>query len=323
MVIRRRRLHVSHPAVTVAVEFGDRPFDIHGAAGRMRSESLAAGLAFGAFQVRAAGVERVQIRLSPLVAYPVLGLPLAELRGSVIALDDLWGRDTWRLRERLHHAGSWRERFALIDAELSTRLHAGSSADPEVAWAWQQIVAGHGRVRVSDLAARTGWSRHRTWSRFGSQISLTPKRAAMLVRFDQAVHRLAHGHTPARVAADCGYADQSHPHHDVRAFTGTPPPPPRTSHGWLPTTRPGRHTAARPEALGQREHVPATQPSATSVRGFSCRVGPGSRRPACPGTAPPLRILFVDVRRRTGGVRRGLHREPVPPLREAPQTFGA
>ncbi|MFJ9444678.1 hypothetical protein ACIRRH_22790 [Kitasatospora sp. NPDC101235] len=83
---------IPHPAVTVAVEFGGRPFDIDGAAGRMRSESLTAGLAFRAFEVHAEDVECVQVRLSPLVAHSVLGLPLAELRGSVIALDDLWGR---------------------------------------------------------------------------------------------------------------------------------------------------------------------------------------------------------------------------------------
>lgn len=68
-------------------------------------------------------------------------------------------------------------------------------------------------------------------ARFGSQIGPTPKRAAMLVRFDHAIHRLVRGHKPAQVAADCGYADQSHLHHDDRAFTGTPPPPLRTSHG--------------------------------------------------------------------------------------------
>ncbi|MER5728325.1 helix-turn-helix domain-containing protein [Streptomyces sp. NPDC002138] len=214
---------IPHPAVTLAIEFGDRPFDIHGTAGRMRSVSLAAGLSFSAFQVRAEGIACVQVRLSPLAGHPVLGLPLAELGGSVIALDDLWGRDTARLRERLHHARTWPERFALIDTELMTRLDRGRAVDPEVAWAWHQIIASHGRARINDLAARTGWSRQRMWARFGSQIGLTPKRAAMLVRFDQAIHRLVHGHTPAQVAADCGYADQSHLHHDVRAFTGTPP----------------------------------------------------------------------------------------------------
>ncbi|MEU7234934.1 helix-turn-helix domain-containing protein [Streptomyces chrestomyceticus] len=214
---------IPHPAVTVAVEFAGRPFDIHGAGGPLRSQSLAAGLAFSPFQVRAESIECVQIRLSPLAAHPMLGLSLAELRGSVIALDDLWGRDALRLRERLHHARTWPERFALIGTELMTRLQAGQMVDTEVAWAWRQIVASHGRARVSDLAAQTGWSRQRMWSRFGSQIGLTPKRAAMLVRFDHAVHRLVEGRTPAQVAADGGYADQSHLHHDVRAFTGTTP----------------------------------------------------------------------------------------------------
>ncbi|MER0444641.1 AraC family transcriptional regulator [Streptomyces sp. Edi4] len=214
---------IPHPAVTVAVEFGDRPFDIDGAGGPVRSGSLAAGLSFSVFRIQAEAIACVQIRLSPLVAYPVLGLPLGELGAGVIGLDDLWGRDATRLRERLHQARTWPERFALIDTELLTRLHAGKVADPEVAWAWRHIVASHGRVRVRDLAAGTGWSRQRMWSRFGSQIGLAPKRVGMLVRFDQAVHRLAQGHTPAQVAADCGYSDQSHLHHEVRAFTGTPP----------------------------------------------------------------------------------------------------
>jgi AraC-like DNA-binding protein len=214
---------IPHPAVTVAFEFGDRPFDVDGAAGRARLGSLAAGLAFSVFHVRVETVECVQIRLSPVAAYPVLGVPPAELGGKVVALDDLSGRDAPRLREQLHHARTWPERFALIDTALSSRLQAGRVVDPEVAWTWHQIVTSHGRVRVGDLAARTEWSRQRMWSRFGAQIGLTPKRAAMLVRFDHAVHRLVRGHAPAQVAADGGYADQSHLHHDVRAFTGATP----------------------------------------------------------------------------------------------------
>ncbi|WP_249124084.1 helix-turn-helix domain-containing protein [Saccharopolyspora erythraea] len=253
---------IPHPAITVAVEFGDRPFDIHGATGRMRLESLAAGLAFSAFQVCAEGIACIQIRLSPLAACPLLGLPLAELGGSVIALDDLWGRDTPRLRERLHQARTWPERFALIDAELSARLHAGREVEPEVAWAWRQIVASHGRARVSDLAAGTGWSRQRLWSRFGSRIGLTPKRAAMLVRFDHAVHRLVRGHAPAGVAAEGGYADQSHLHHDVRAFTGTTPTA-AANEPWLAAddTAWPSHGGLFPEGGEPRRHLPRAQGS--------------------------------------------------------------
>jgi AraC-like DNA-binding protein len=68
-----------------------------------------------------------------------------------------------------------------------------------------------------------GWSRKRLWSRFRSQIGLPAKRAAKLVRFDHAAHRLSAGEPPGRVAAEAGYADQSHLHRDVLAFSTVTP----------------------------------------------------------------------------------------------------
>jgi AraC-like DNA-binding protein len=94
---------------------------------------------------------------------------------------------------------------------------------PEVARAWDRIVLSRGRVRVETLAAEIGWSRKRLWSRFRSQIGIAPNRAAMLVRFHHAAHRLAAGQSPARAAAESGYFDQSHLHRDVQAFTGVTP----------------------------------------------------------------------------------------------------
>jgi AraC-like DNA-binding protein len=85
------------------------------------------------------------------------------------------------------------------------------------------MVTSRGRVRVERLAAEVGWSRKRLWSRFQNQIGLTPKRAANLIRFDYAVHRLAAGHHAALVAAESGFVDQSHLCRDVIAFTGATP----------------------------------------------------------------------------------------------------
>ncbi|MET7771150.1 helix-turn-helix domain-containing protein [Nocardia sp. NPDC005366] len=214
---------IPHPAVTVAVNIGDHCFDVRDSTGRTHSGSLALGLTGNAAPVRVQAIECVQVRLSPVVASAILGFPLAELTGNIVALDDLWGRDATRLSERLHETCGWHERFALIETTLSARLRDDRRADPEVAWAWRQLILSRGRFRVERLAAEVGWSRQRLWSRFGTQIGLTPKRAAMLVRFDHAVHRLVRGHSPAQVAADSGYADQSHLHRDVRGFTGTPP----------------------------------------------------------------------------------------------------
>jgi AraC-like DNA-binding protein len=85
------------------------------------------------------------------------------------------------------------------------------------------MVTSRGRVRVHNLADEVGWSRKRLWSRFRSQIGLTPKRAAELVRFDHAAHLLAAGHAAASVAAQSGYADQSHLHREVKAIAGITP----------------------------------------------------------------------------------------------------
>ncbi|GAA5039144.1 helix-turn-helix domain-containing protein [Actinopolymorpha pittospori] len=138
-------------------------------------------------------------------------------------LEDLWGREATQICEQLSQISSWQDRFALTDAFLARRSEEGPALDPEVAWVWDQIVVGRGLVRVDALAAELGWSRKRLWSRFRSQIGLQPKLAAKLVRFDHAVHRLVAGEGAARVAADSGYADQSHLHRDVVAFTGVTP----------------------------------------------------------------------------------------------------
>jgi AraC-like DNA-binding protein len=168
-------------------------------------------------------IECIQVRLSPLIAGAVLGVCLAELTDAVVPLDALWGREVTSIREQLAETPSWPERFALTEALLARRWVAGSSADPEVAYAWRRIRATHGLARVEALAHEVGWSRKRLWSRFHAQFGVPPKQAATLIRFDHAVHRLAAGTDPARVAAETGYADQPHLHRDIVAFTGMTP----------------------------------------------------------------------------------------------------
>ncbi|MBF8186222.1 AraC family transcriptional regulator [Nonomuraea sp. K274] len=217
---------VPHPAVTLLLEFGPGSPVVDCAGGRQQRGSVVAGPGLGsggAVWARGENVECVQVRLSPVIARAILGASPADLDGAVVALDDLWGRDASRIRERLGHVSSWQDRFALTDALLARRHEAGPSVDPEVAWAWDRIVGGRGLVRVDGLAAEVGWSRKRLWSRFRSQLGLPPKRAVKLVRFDHAAHRLVAGEGAARVAADAGYVDQSHLHRDVMAFTGVTP----------------------------------------------------------------------------------------------------
>jgi AraC-like DNA-binding protein len=212
---------VPHPDVMVVFDIGGG-LVVDDASGWQQRGSMVAGLApLGAAGRGPRDFECLQVRLSPVMAHAVLGAG-AELGGTVVALEDLWGREAVRIQEQLRAATSWEDRFAIAEAAFAQR-ETGRAVDPEVRFAWGQLVASQGRVRIDRLAAEAGWSRKRLWSRFQSQIGLTPKRAARLVRFDHAARLLAAGRSPAMVAADSGYADQPHLHRDVVEFAGMTP----------------------------------------------------------------------------------------------------
>ncbi|MBI0293864.1 AraC family transcriptional regulator [Streptomyces sp. PRKS01-29] len=214
---------VAHPSVTLLVDLSETEGLVYDAHGRRGRGSVVVGLHPG--DVRAGGRvgECLQIRLEPVAAAAVFG-PSAELSGRVVPLDDVWGPHAGRAEDRLRAAASWDERFA-IAADILGRWPGSTRppVDPEVAHAWWRTLTGRGRVRVEHLAEEVGWSRKRLSARFRSQLGITPKRAARLVRFDHAAHLLAAGHAAAGVATDSGYVDQSHLHREVKAFTGLTP----------------------------------------------------------------------------------------------------
>ncbi|WP_419999912.1 helix-turn-helix domain-containing protein [Streptomyces boninensis] len=216
-----------HPVLTLALACGDSAPVIYDHTGMQQSGSLVTGLGFGsggAARIRATQVEWLQLRLSPAIARTVLGVGPADLEGSVVSLDDLWGAGrAARLQQQLGETPSWERRFALVEEVLASRFANTHTIAPELSWAWDQIIATQGRIRIDNLATELGWTRKRLWSRFHTHLGLPPKRAATLVRFDHAATRLAVGEETARVAAECGYTDQSHLHRDVVSFTGVTP----------------------------------------------------------------------------------------------------
>lgn len=212
---------IPHPAVTLIVIFaGDIAVD--DAAGRCHRGSFVTGTGFGEVMRarRAMAFRCLQVRLAPVVAHALLGPAVAELSGVVDA-DDVLGSEAALVSGRLADLDDWQDRFAWMEHWLASKLTG--RVDPEVAWVWRRIRASRGRTRVEPLAAEVGWSRKRLWARFQSQLGIPPKRAATLVRFDHAVHQLVAGRSPATVAAECGYVDQSHLHREVVAFTGRTP----------------------------------------------------------------------------------------------------
>ena len=214
---------VPYPAVTMAIDLGRGELVLGDAAGARQRTSIVAGVAPEDFRVCGRDIEGLQVRLSPVVAHAVFGPDVPASGGQLLALDDLWGGDVVRLQEQLRESRSWAERFAVAEGALVRRLAAGRTVDREITFAWSEVVGSRGQVRVEHLAEELGWSRKRLWSRFRSQVGLTPKHAAQLVRFDHAAHLLAAGRSAAQVAAETGFVDQSHLHRDVMAFAGVTP----------------------------------------------------------------------------------------------------
>ncbi|MGD6742296.1 helix-turn-helix domain-containing protein [Streptomyces sp. BH106] len=213
---------VAHPSVTLLIDLSDGDgfvYDNHGRTGR---GSAVIGLLPGELRASGRFGTCLQIRLQPALATAVLGSS-AELSGTMVPLADVWGRPADGFEGRLRAAGSWHERFAIATEAIGRRLDTSPRVDPEVTHAWRRTLARRGRVRVEGLADEVGWSRGRLCARFRSQLGITPKRAARLVRFDHAAHLLAAGRPAADAAIAGGYVDQPHLHRDVREFTGLTP----------------------------------------------------------------------------------------------------
>jgi AraC-like DNA-binding protein len=167
----------------------------------------------------------LQIMLSPLGAYTLLGLPMGAISGHLVDLNDVVGPVGRRLAEQLRDAPTWRQRFALADRFLLRRLDRGPRPSPEVGWAWERLVAAGGAAPIGRLAREVGWSHKHLTARFKQQVGLPPKTVARLLRLEGVWRRMD---VPrpldwGQIAADAGYADQAHLIRDFREFTGTTP----------------------------------------------------------------------------------------------------
>jgi AraC-like DNA-binding protein len=163
----------------------------------------------------------LDIELTPLGAYTVLGRPMAELGGRCVPLVELFGSE---LVERLRETSVWDERFNLIERFLLTRAAAGPSPTPAVDWTVTRLHESGGGTRIDALAAELGCSRRHLTRLFTSEVGLPPKAFARQIRFARVCARVRQ--EPAawsRIAADAGYCDQAHLNRDFRDLAGTTP----------------------------------------------------------------------------------------------------
>lgn len=167
----------------------------------------------------------VQVDLTPLGAGRIFAEDLAGLTDRVVTLDDLLPRDWRALGPRLASLADWPSRLATVEAFLLERLDRIEGQPPWIEWAWGRIHATGGEIAMAELAAELGYSTRHVNRAFQAAVGLSPKRYALLVRFERLLALLDHGPPSswAERAARVGYADQAHLAREVRRFTGETP----------------------------------------------------------------------------------------------------
>lgn len=161
------------------------------------------------------------VHFRPGGAFPFLGAPAGELADAHVDLENLWGRTAAELRERLCAAASPGERFSLMENALLSRLRKRPerhAAVPEAIDAFRRTT-----TKVRDVVRRVGLSQRRFIQVFTAEVGMTPKLYSRVRRFQQARSLARKDPEWARVAADCGFFDQSHLIRDFLEFSGLTP----------------------------------------------------------------------------------------------------
>jgi len=200
-------------------------------------------------------VDLIGVRFRPGGVAVFVCAPAAELTDGLADLGEFW-RDASVLAERLAEAGTdgdrsttspphsshsmcgtapaaglaarcrLRARAGVFERALLGRASAGlPRVDPLVDEATRLIRESRGAARVRDIERALSTTERTLQRRFAATVGLTPKEASRVARFAHAAGRLRRrpAVSLARVALECGYADQPHFTREFQRLAGTTP----------------------------------------------------------------------------------------------------
>lgn len=157
---------------------------------------------------------------------PFAGGPVAELVDRAVPAAEYFGAGVTALRREVLAWDDLEAMAAAVDRFLLGVLPA--EPDPRVAEVGalvDRLTAGPGTPRVDALARELGMPVRRLQRLFAEYVGASPKWVLRRARLHEAAARADEGTRPdwPRLAAELGYADQSHFIRDFTAATGVPP----------------------------------------------------------------------------------------------------
>ena len=181
----RGHVEAASLVVPLVISFGD-PFEI--ALGRAptsddRYTSFTSGLYPGHVLINSnGGAECIQIDFTPLGARRFFSLPMHEISGRMVKLEELDDGEIEALRSQLVEQRNWGKRLGLVEQFVRRRLRRNAVGSAAVAWAYERILRSQGDIRISRIAYALDWSRKHLVARFNKEVGVGPKAIARMVR---------------------------------------------------------------------------------------------------------------------------------------------
>lgn len=169
----------------------------------------------------------VGMRFRPGGFYAFLQRPLAEITGTTLTLEQLWGVDSATWEDRILRFEEQDRAVAEVENFLRERLPA-PVADENIAAVGQLIdLVSSDRtiLQVEDLVSKVGLGKRQLQRLFNQYVGVSPKWVIKRYRLHEVVAQLAPGQSPdwSRLLHDLGYFDQAHFIKDFKMFVGQTP----------------------------------------------------------------------------------------------------
>lgn len=182
-------------------------------------------------EMLAPGSTLVGLRFRPGAVSGMLKMPVSELADQVLDAEEIWGHAGVALGEQLACSAGPSAAVATLQQAVAARLATPDGSDMVVAEAVRQLMRGQARV-VGPVRASLWVSERQFRRRCLAAVGVPPKALQRMLRFQSFLARIQYlvatggrlaGDGLARLAADCGYADQAHLSRECVRLTGVTP----------------------------------------------------------------------------------------------------
>jgi AraC-like DNA-binding protein len=176
-------------------------------------------------EILSAGEVVIGFRFHPAAAAAWLGMPLVELVGQRLPLEDLWGKRARRLASRVRVQDDVEGLLFALEAAVAEE-NVANETNALMSTAYNLIERGapSDAALIPWLMRALGMSERTLRRRFRENFGYGPKTLARILRYQRFLRLSSQSNSPTSIlASEAGYSDQAHLVHESRRLTGSTP----------------------------------------------------------------------------------------------------